>query len=86
MGSKQTFAGIDFANESLNFQQLTAFLRDFNAIPALISKDDILFLWKVQSLQGVRMGKKALTYLSFEETKVIGSCCSVVTTAIMYSL
>ena len=69
MGSKQTFSGIDFANENMNLQQLVCFLRDFQAIPTLVSKEDIQFLWKVQSLQRVRLGQKPLQYLSFDETK-----------------
>jgi len=69
MSGKASFVGMDAANENWTFQQLTAFLRDFHAIPNLVSKDDVQFLWKVQSLQYVRLGKKALQYLSFDETK-----------------
>ena len=42
-----TFEQILWASNTLSFQELTLFCRDFSVIPTLLSKDELRFIWRV---------------------------------------
>ena len=64
--SNVTYELVRFANETLSFHELAVWMRDFNVIPSLLTKGELRFLWKITSLQWVRMGKDQIKYLTFD--------------------
>ena len=64
--SNVTYELMRFANETLSFHELAVWMRDFLVVPSLLTKGELRFLWKMTSLQWVRMGKDQIKYLTFE--------------------
>lgn len=62
-----TYDEIKLANETLSFYELLLLLRDFNVLPKLITKDELLFLWKVGNIQRISNGKGSLRMLDIQE-------------------
>ena len=54
---------------SLKMTTLICMLRDFDVIPSLLTKDDIVYLWKKISLDSAKAGQKAVTTLDVEGIK-----------------
>jgi len=64
--SNVTYELVRFANETLSFHELAVWMRDFMVVPSLLTKSELRFLWKMTSLQWVRMGKEQIKYLTFD--------------------
>ncbi len=61
-----TYELMRFANETLSFHELAVWMRDFLVVPTILTKAELRFLWRMTSLQWVRMGKDQIKYLTFE--------------------
>jgi hypothetical protein len=68
-GGQFTFEDMDDANITISFFELISLLRDVNVIPALLSREDVHFLWKVINLQSVKLGKGRVTDLDLDLLK-----------------
>eukprot|EP01038_Epipyxis_sp_PR26KG_P008242 gene8242-11156_t len=59
----------DFANDTMNIQELEIMCRDFNLTPKLLTHDDIKIIWTLASQDGVAQGKLPLVLLNFDSFK-----------------
>jgi hypothetical protein len=62
-----TYDEIKISNETLSFYETLLLLRDFEVLPKLITKEELLFLWKVGNIQNIHLGKDALRMLDFRQ-------------------
>lgn len=62
-----TYDEIKTSNETLSFYETLLLLRDFDVLPKLITKDELLFLWKVGNIQNISAGKPVLRMLTFRD-------------------
>lgn len=64
-----TYDEIAFANSTLSFYELVVLCRDFSIIPALLSKDELRYLWRVTSAQWVKNGNdcRSLPFSGFPD-------------------
>ena len=62
-----TYDEIQRANETLSFYEMLLMMRDFDILPKLITKDELIFLWKVGNIQNITAGKGPLRMLTFRE-------------------
>lgn len=62
-----TYDEIKLSNETLSFYEILLLLRDFDVLPKLITKDELLFLWKVGNIQRISAGLGSLRMLGFRD-------------------
>ena len=59
---KMLFHDLDETSRTLNHGGLISCLRDFNVIPGLLSKEDVLTIWKLMNLESVKYNRMKLFF------------------------
>ena len=74
---KMTFHEMDNSSNTLSAGGLLSCLRDFNLIPLLLSKEDVLIIWKLMSLESVKLKDGVISELTLEQFKTLMSKIAV---------